>query len=187
MDLLKTLVKVGEINNLTDARFCAGMGVQMLGFAMAHKSRKSLTKEEYIAITQWLEGPKFIGEFEEESDDFILGLNKELNFDLIQTSDVNQAKRLADLGLKVILSVSKVESIPPNLSYVIIEETFEGDYQYLANYAELLVAKNITISSLDGLLVDENVSGIHLKGSDEIRPGYKDLDELADILEALEA
>ena len=30
------------------------------------------------------------------------------------------------------------------------------------------------------------VKGISLKGGEEIRPGYKDFDELADILEALE-
>jgi phosphoribosylanthranilate isomerase len=29
---LKTFVKVGCITNLSDARYCAGMGVDMLGF-----------------------------------------------------------------------------------------------------------------------------------------------------------
>ena len=32
--MLKTLIKVSNINNLSDARYCAGMGVEMLGFSM---------------------------------------------------------------------------------------------------------------------------------------------------------
>ena len=48
--MLKTLVKVGEINNLSDARYSAGMGVELLGFALKHPERKVITKEEYIAM-----------------------------------------------------------------------------------------------------------------------------------------
>ena len=35
-------------------------------------------------------------------------------------------------------------------------------------------------------IIDSGVKGIGLKGGDEIRPGYKNFDELADILEAIE-
>ena len=32
--MLKTIVKVSEVNNLSDARYCAGMGVEYIGFSM---------------------------------------------------------------------------------------------------------------------------------------------------------
>ena len=78
--MLKTFVKVGEINNLSDARYCAGMGVQLLGFVMSNPNRKSLSKEEYTAITQWLEGPKFVGEFIDATDEQVLESHNALNF-----------------------------------------------------------------------------------------------------------
>ncbi len=35
---LKTIVKVGNITNLSDARYCAVMGVDMLGFCLNKQS-----------------------------------------------------------------------------------------------------------------------------------------------------
>jgi phosphoribosylanthranilate isomerase len=185
--MLKTFVKVGEINNLSDARYCAGMGVQLLGFVMSNPSRKSLSTEEYIAITQWLEGPKFVGEFIDATDEQILELHNTLSFDYVQTNTSEQALKLLSLKIPTILSLDKnISHIPNGLSYVVIEEEFEGDLASIVLSNEVLLGKGIEVTSLTTLTNDSAFSGIHLKGSDEIRPGFKDFDELADILEALD-
>ena len=43
---LKTLVKVSEVNNLSDARYCAGMGVEMIGFSLDENHPKFI--EAYV-------------------------------------------------------------------------------------------------------------------------------------------
>lgn len=184
--MLKAFVKVGEVNNLSDARYCAGMGVQLIGFLLSSTQRKSLTKEEYIAITQWLEGPQFVGEFENSSDDFIIELNKVLTFDYVQTNDAAQAHRLIALGLKTILLLAEAPAnVPSDISYIVIEESFTGEASDL-DEEKVLWGKEVSTAALNDLIESTGYYGLHLKGSDELRPGYKNFDELADILEALE-
>lgn len=180
--MLKTLVKVGEINNLSDARYCAGMGVELLGFALKHPNRKTISKEEYIAITGWLSGPKLVGEFIDTSDKVIVDYDQTLSFDYIQTNDAEQATRLKAQGKKVIFLYKGIGSVP-EVDYVLIEA--EVSIDDLVGQHDVLVGTEITLDNLDGLL-DSGIKGVNLKGGDEERPGYKNFDELADILEALE-
>src|SRR6516162_4980549 len=52
--MLKTKVKVGSVTNLSEARYCAGMGVDFLSFPIA-----SIDPKTYREITGWVAGPKF--------------------------------------------------------------------------------------------------------------------------------
>lgn len=52
---LKTKVKVGNITNLSDARYCAGMGVDWLGFPI-----ESVNPKTFAEITSWVTGPQFM-------------------------------------------------------------------------------------------------------------------------------
>src|SRR5688500_2450084 len=59
---LKTIVKVSHISNLSDARYCAGMGVDMLGFRVIPGIDHYLAPELYQDIRGWISGPKIIAE-----------------------------------------------------------------------------------------------------------------------------
>lgn len=186
MDSLKTEVKVGEINNLSDARFCAAMGVPFLGFLMAHPERKSLSKEEFVAISQWLEGPELVGEFFDAEDQFILDLNQEIGFSAVQTNNLDQAKRLISKGIEVFF-ISKESGLkmPENILYLILDEGYSSDPSEYSSHVKVLCGYGLNKDSLEGIISDTNFAGIHLKGSDELRPGYKNFDELADVLELI--
>src|SRR6187402_255425 len=62
---LKTKVKVGNITNLSDARYCAGMGASWLGFPMKEVDGSLLSPEKFMDITGWVSGPEFVLEAEE--------------------------------------------------------------------------------------------------------------------------
>ncbi|MFM1835376.1 MAG: hypothetical protein RJA04_63, partial [Bacteroidota bacterium] len=49
--MLKTLVKVSAITNLSDARYCAGMGVDLLGFPLG-----KISIDQFTEIRNWLAG-----------------------------------------------------------------------------------------------------------------------------------
>ena len=59
---LKTLVKVGNISNLSDARYCAGMGVDMLGFRVISGQEHYVSPELFKEIRGWFSGPSVVAE-----------------------------------------------------------------------------------------------------------------------------
>ena len=56
----------------------------------------------------------------------------------------------------------------------------------LAEKCQVLLGFGLEANSIENIIEKTKVRGISLQGGDEIKPGLKDFDELADILEALE-
>ena len=54
---LKTLVKVGKISNLSDAWYCAGMSVDMLGFTVIASQENYVSPELFREMRGWFYGP----------------------------------------------------------------------------------------------------------------------------------
>lgn len=187
---LKSLVKVGGVNNLSDARYCAGMGVDLIGFIFQDDGRKTITLEEYTAITQWLSGPKFVGEFQKASDADILELHQQLNFDFVQTSDLAQLMRLKAMGLSIIYDMPTLTNLQTaDLDYLVVNDPLlisDDELKLLCDNYPVLLGKNLDSSHLNEIITEFKPAGLHLMGSDEIRPGYKDFDEMSEILESLE-
>ena len=67
---LKLKIKVGNITNLSDARYSAGMGVDWLGFRM-----DNIDPQTFREITGWVTGPRFVIEIHQPSD-----LNKAVDY-----------------------------------------------------------------------------------------------------------
>ena len=59
---LKTFVKVGCITNLSDARYCAGMGVDMLGFRAVESQENYIKPSQFQEIRGWIAGPLVVAE-----------------------------------------------------------------------------------------------------------------------------
>lgn len=193
---LKTLVKVGEVSNLSDARYCAGMGVGLIGFNLDKSSANYVSLETFKAITGWIEGVEFVAEFETSSLEEISEMMEEYEVSFLQINSTTLVDELiaADLDKKLILKLSTdtasfnqtIEAYSDKVNYFLLEST-EDKLPDLQTYgAPILLASGVKAESLEYILSDMHPAGIALKGSPEIRPGYKNFDELADILEALE-
>jgi len=183
---LKTLVKVGEISNLSDARYCAGMGVEMLGFNLNPESENYISPEMFKEITDWVAGVKFVGEFESMKVDAIISAMQSYDLDLVEVDDF-RAELIFKTEIPVIIRVTDIsilDSLPAKASYYLIEDK-HLDSQYV-NGKPILVGGAISSRNLENILTVKAVSGIALKGSLEEKSGFKDYDALADILEALE-
>ena len=85
---LKTKVKVGNITNLSDARYCAGMGVDMLGFAIGKADGQGVGATKFKEITDWIAGPEFILELPEGA---IIDISEKYNVSLIELSEIGRA------------------------------------------------------------------------------------------------
>lgn len=193
---LKAFVKVCGVNNLSDARYCAGMGVNLLGFVMDENHSDYMPSEKFKEISEWLSGVDYVGEFGSADVREILKKVSENNLKYIQINSIDHIDTLTSSGLKIILKwpLEKLERLPYNLNvdYLMIHV----DHVPSANEVESIRARTerlrvildttISADSVEDLLKNTAAHGIALTAGQEIRPGYKDYDELADILEVLE-
>ena len=60
---LKTKVKINRITNLTDARYCSGMYVDILGFSLEEGAPNYISPIQFQEITGWIAGIDFAAEF----------------------------------------------------------------------------------------------------------------------------
>ncbi|ELR72549.1 hypothetical protein C900_01223 [Fulvivirga imtechensis AK7] len=194
---LKTFVKVSAVNNLSDARYCAGMEVDLIGFNIEKDKPGYISPENFRELTEWLSGPGYVAEFESYSAVDITDAVKEYDVDYVEISDMAVLGTLSHTTLPVIFRQNRNEmaQLPfdLNIKYLLItggddplsKEEIEIINNLSAHYDVLLEA-GITHENVEAILQHTNAKGIALQGGNELRPGYKDYDELADILEALE-
>lgn len=186
---LKTIVKVGSLTNLSDARYCAGMDVKMLGFQAIPDLPHYISPSRYQEIRGWVTGPQIVAE--------VYGLQtREQLKEIIDTyrpdylevgPDALPLVEESSLPLIVNLSDStnpdvanRLKAIGDKIAYVITTG------EYAASLPIPRLVKVITLTEADDALLQQNVAGIALTGSDEISPGLKSYDTLAPILEMLE-
>jgi phosphoribosylanthranilate isomerase len=190
---LKTFVKVSGINNLSDARYCAGMEVNELGFEIEEGNPNYVDPQVFKEIKGWLSGVQFVGEITSENT-AIDALIANYEVDLIQIENLEQIGEALSTSLKVCfasnnkaLAQEAWDISEHQLAYIL----FDGTDYSIEEVEELAKVVPIVLASgFDDQTVNEriksSIKGISIRGGNEIRPGYKDFDELADILEALE-
>lgn len=201
---LKTFVKVSGVNNLSDARYCAGMGVNIIGFEIDEQSENYTSPEKFSEITGWLAGVAFAGELEAIT---ALGHEKILEkyqLDYLQVSHEDQLQELRDVGLPIIFRVqmqesshlSEVEGLLKKYQNAVTYFLFETDTHatgslleitlQLAERFPILLGFGFDEGNIRGLINTSAIKGISLTGGKEMEPGLNEFDRLAGILEKLE-
>lgn len=174
--LYKTKLYISEVTNLSDARYAAGMQVDYIGFPLDLHSEKHIDIITFNAIVGWLEGIHIIAEFDTLSTQKINQLiaENQLKIVSIPFERINDA---SEINAQVILKNASESTtlLPENVIF-----TTQNSITKSGNY----FLENCDFSQLDTAV--EHAKGIVLKGSEEERPGYKDYDQLAEIIEYLE-
>jgi phosphoribosylanthranilate isomerase len=203
---LKTFVKISAINNLSDARYCAGMYVNLMGFNLEHHQLNYISPEKFEEITGWLSGLEYVGEFETSHPDAILEILK--NYSEIKYIEIQEEihlKMLINSSYGIILKqnikevddledlIAKSQSFSDyDVTLHLVSQSLQLDelilekIKTLAKKCQVLLGFGLEAESIENIIEKTLIKGISLQGGDEIKPGLKDFDELADILEALE-
>lgn len=202
---LGTFVKVSKVNNLSDARYCAGMGVDVIGFNLVPETLHYVSPEKYNEITEWLSGVEFAGEFEELSAAEILQLTKAYRIQFIQISDAALVTDLASQPVPLILKLDMdkvkdvsdlrnvLEANKEHVSYFLFESAQDAyeestlqDILKLAADFPVLLGYGVSTDNVHKLISGSPINGIALMGEEELKVGYKDFEKLAEILELIE-
>ena len=203
---LKTFVKVSGVNNLSDARYCAGMGVNVLGFNLDPLSEAYVLPEKFNAIREWISGVALAAEFSLSSAQAIAQQLKSFPaFEYLQIENPHDLSQVAHLNIPLIhpVDISGFNSLERMDAYLqeyqqtvryfllisgSIKEPFPSfeEILSLATKYPVLLEYGVDAENVMQLIAQTPIAGIALRGGDEIRPGYKHFDELADVLEAIE-
>ncbi|MCM0041877.1 MAG: phosphoribosylanthranilate isomerase [Algoriphagus sp.] len=200
---LKTKVKINRITNLTDARYCSGMYVDVLGFSMEVGNPNFISPSQFQEITGWISGTDYAAEFT-TSDAFTIErqLADYPGITWVESSNLNTLFQLKSLGKKLIYraAIEEVESILPKLALLnqdqitlhltSIENMLTIDNKLvidnLAKKVNLFLGFGINPENACSLAEIPGLAGLALDGGDEIKPGLRDFDQLASTLENLE-
>ena len=203
---LKLSVKVSNITNLSNARYCAGMGVEYLGFDLNESSPNFISPSQFKDIVGWVSGVKHIGEFDVNATAMDIKLaiqDYELNG--LQIENVDLLEELESLSLPIIVKISlnhtedvdhlskAIEAIAPFTEQILVASDnsklyaqIDNKISDLRNKAQWIKAFDICLDNVGDLLSKNTYTTIELQGIDEERPGFNDYGDLMDILEALE-
>lgn len=202
---LQTTVKISSVTNLSDARYCAGMGVDMLGFPMDADAPNYVDPARFAEIRSWVTGVQIVGETNATTFEQIETLIETYNPDLLQVDDAAMLPYLSQFGkpliLRLNLSLMTLEQLEASLTtshasvdYFLIESTTPIQFDDalldwlspLSNRYPLLLGFGIRPDTVETILRALPACGLALTGGDETAPGNRDFGELMDILEAIE-
>ena len=187
-------LKVSGISSLTDARYCAGMGVQFLSLNFDEKGSSTLEQSAFFAIRPWIEGVEWIGEYSGSDT----GLLTELiaSFDL-KTWIVNENLDLSGFSSDInfikdySLGKGNLQDIPEgdlhvNLSELEAVDRFEFLQSALQKERLIFISNPVTVLETELLSSSFPDLIFSLRSSEEDRPGWMDLGALQDYLEELD-
>lgn len=185
---LKTLVKAGSISNLSDARYCSGMGVDFLGFRCIQGQPGYISPGTYQEIRGWISGPLIVAEiYGIGSGEELRSVMENYHPDYLELSPAEYAAVGHAITIPFILAVSETAQLPvmsAKPAYILLPEAQTDFTGFAAEYEILLRVTSVT--EVQGAVSRSGISGISVEGGTEISPGLKNFDELAEILEALE-
>ena len=196
---LKYFVHVSSINNLSDARYCSGMMVNSLGFDLDKESKTKLPLENINEICKWVNGVDFVGEFNNSQSNYINEVINELDFNYISVNICNTIKSIDFDHQKIIVVLPEPNLISPKTNNYLRDNFPESRTLIIDNLTKDSISKlelltdnyEIIINPLETINITKSILnkfdlGLLLKGSQEIKPGYKDYDSISDYLDAID-
>ncbi|WP_019946688.1 beta/alpha barrel domain-containing protein [Hymenobacter aerophilus] len=192
--LLPVLVR--GINNLSDARYCAGMGADGLIFTLDPSLPGAVDAATVKELAGWVAGVEIIGEFGGE----------------MPVSEINRLVEECSLS-RIVLNLPAAGLVPngpvavPALvelpqpagadslqqlrtaltaGFELITRLDETALPASAGRQSLWLSGNPAPNQVAELIERQQPAGLILQGGDEIKPGIRDFDELEALFEALE-
>ena len=200
-------VLVRGINNLSDARYCAGMGAQGLIFSLDASLPDAVDAATARELAGWVAGVDIIGEFGHVAGPEINRLVEECGLTGVLLR-LDRARQAWPQGLAVPVLVEMPEVIlthPDHFGAALADLTaafpegfalfaeaprpYPADYAYyhqLARRAPLWLAAPPHPTEAADAAQQVHPAGLILNGGDELKPGLRDFTELEAVFEALE-
>jgi len=202
--MLRIPVLVRGINNLSDARYCAGMGADGLIFTLDPTLPHAVTPALVGELAGWVAGVKLLGEFDALPVSEINRLVEECGLQEVllhqRPATPLAIAALLFVNLSDVLNGAQRDEMaryyapvfPAGFGVVVALDSPQVDLTMQQELAEaaarfpLWLSGAITADNVLSLLETIRPAGFILSGGDEIKPGLRDFEELEAVFEALE-
>lgn len=195
--MLQTKVKISKVNNLTDARYFAAMGVDYLGFCCNTGTEMYCAPSKISEIIQWVEGPKVVLELDgwqsEEDIHTMLatGLGHAIHFGAFATYTTDfSVPVFKDFILEnAYLSDFDGVTYPVIRSDKNFKDLTEAELRFMEQSSQShSIFLDIDVDDLDIPTIIESLPrcGLILRGGEEEKTGFKSYQDLDNIFSALE-
>lgn len=208
---LITNLKFGEITNLSDARFAAGSQANFLGFNLNPESENYIEQDDLKEILGWLEGVGLVGEFGRQDYEEIRDAIQQYKLDYVQLNETDHYFSLSKLKAQIIQNLDLstfrdreeleyfIEDSYQNITYYMFSiyedaelEAFLNDSNFKKRIKDFTDDLNVILNfpfnaeNIIDLTKEFKPFAINIYAGGEERPGYKDFDELIEMVESLD-
>ena len=190
-------ILIRGINNLSDARYCAGMGADKLTFILDPALPGHLDTQTVKELAGWIAGVELIGEFDQLSSFDINAIAAECALDAVLLRSPRSAEELAEIAPPVFVELTLESAIlaqplPTSPVGLVVElpETISAEtiaaLRNIANQRPLWLGPGLHPDRARDLSSQLPLAGLTFPSGDEVKPGLRDFDQLEAVFEALE-
>ena len=185
------------INNLSDARYCAGMGADKLTFILDPALPGYLDTKTVKELAGWIAGVELIGEFDHLNASNINAIAADCALDAVLLRSPRTANELAEIAPPVYMELAAdnaamAQSLPGSLLGLVVELPESVSAETVTELGKLASQRPLWLGP--GLLPDRArdlasqlpLAGLVFPSGDEVKPGLRDFDQLEAVFEALE-
>lgn len=194
-------IKLGNITNLSDARFAAAAGIDYMGFCFDPKSVSYIPPVKAKEIIDWTTGCFVVAEFGNQTIKEVSDIVEMLNIDIVELNNDLLPTDLAEIDKPII---KKIDTSLFDLTA--LNQIFEA-YTSKVDAFHLFASQGTTLTTDDlkqicannkivwgYLTAPENIKetlvnykpyALNIVGGDEEKTGLKDFEELNNVLDAL--
>ncbi|GAA3986679.1 hypothetical protein [Hymenobacter antarcticus] len=185
------------INNLSDARYCAGMGADKLTFILDPALPGHLDTKTVKELAGWIAGVELIGEFDQLSSHEINAISAECALDAVLLHTPRTAAELAEIAPPVYLEFpadapALAQPLPDSLLGLVVELPATASAETLAALRQiagerpLWLGPGLLPARAHELATQLPLAGLSFPSGNEVKPGLRDFDQLEAVFEALE-
>lgn len=211
--MLKTRVKASEVTNLTDARYFSAWEVEWIGFNLEEGTATYIEPGMVKEMKNWLEGPKFVGEFSITPAAEIEGWVEMLQLDAIQLGHAATLETVQNLSKHAIIKEFVIDSNTKNNKFMTEISAFSSHIEvFILNFSSsaetwsnikngnffplsdlkqlcatypILLQLDLKPNEAEDVLNTLQPLGLCFTGGEEEKVGYKSFDEIDEIIEEL--
>ncbi|MBF9140298.1 beta/alpha barrel domain-containing protein [Hymenobacter properus] len=183
------------INNLSDARYCAGMGADKFTFILDPALPGALDTRTVKELAGWVAGVELIGEFDRLSAPEINAVAADCSLDAVLLRSYRSPAELAEIAPPVYVELTDTDNVPEAASAVVgwvlelngkATEAPVAALNQLAQERPLWLGPGLHPEKAQALATQLPLAGLSFPSGDEVKPGLRDFDQLEAVFEALE-
>jgi phosphoribosylanthranilate isomerase len=197
-----TNIKLGNITNLSDARFAAAAGATYMGFCFDPSSENYITPLKAKEIIDWVTGSSVVAEFGDQSLEEIRDISNLLDMDVIEVNNTILPDELLGLGKAIIKKIDVSRFNSGQLQTEIdaykkaadafhlysgsaVEKFDAGQLITLCQNEKIIWGLNLDLENVLNVIDTYHPFAVNVSGGQEERVGIKDFDELNDLLDKI--